>query len=162
MNSVNVSDVTPSTSKCATVHGLVLGELSPVKTNSKNREMKYFDGWFGDEKKSVRLVSFDASLRSKLEDIRRSGGRVALQNCMIKRKAATDDFELQINNKSIVTNSPKKFKVSENFDARNAASQCAQVKSIDVIKDLMEHQEVSLTGKVASLSKVEELVKKSS
>ena len=103
--SMNVSEIKSSTSKCATVHGVVVGELSPVKTSSKNSAMKYFDGRFGDGTKTVRLVSFDSTLRSKLEDTMKAGGGVALQNCMIKRKAGSDEFELHVNNKSVVVNS---------------------------------------------------------
>ena len=96
---MNVSDIKSSTSKYATVHGVVVGELSPVKTSSRNNAMKYFDGQFGEGTKTVRLVSFDSSLRSKLEDITKTGGEVALQNCVIKRKATSDEFELHVNNK---------------------------------------------------------------
>ena len=40
---MDVSDVKASTSS-GTVHGVVVGELPPVKTSSKNRVVKYFDG----------------------------------------------------------------------------------------------------------------------
>ena len=114
---MNVSDITSCiSSKSATVHGVVVGELSPVKTSSKNSAMKYFDGRFGDGTKTVRLVSFDPTLRTKFEDIRKSGGGVALENCMIKRKAASEEFELHVNSKSSVVNSPKKFKLSEDAE----------------------------------------------
>jgi len=157
---MNVSEIKSSTSKCATVHGVVVGELSPVKTSSKNSAMKYFDGRFGDGTKTVRLVSFDSTLRSKLEDTMKAGGGVALQNCMIKRKAGSDEFELHVNNKRVVVNSPKKFKLSE--DVRGNADACAEVKSLDELKDITEHQQVSISGKVTSLLKIEEVVKKSS
>ena len=42
--------------------------------------MKYFDAGLAMKKKLVRLVSFGPTLRSKLEDIRKSGGGEALQN----------------------------------------------------------------------------------
>jgi len=99
---MNVSDITSCiSSKSATVHGVVVGELSPVKTSSKNSAMKYFDGRFGDGTKTVRLVSFDPTLRTKFEDIRKSGGGVALENCMIKRKAASEEFEFHVNSKKL-------------------------------------------------------------
>ena len=59
---MDVSDVKASTSS-GTVHGVFVGELSPVKTSSKNRAVKYFDGRFSEGKKTVRLVSFDPNLR---------------------------------------------------------------------------------------------------
>ena len=158
---MNVSDVTASSaSSSATVHGVVVGELSPIKTSTKNSAVKYFDGRFGDGKRTVRLVSFDATLRKKLEDVRKSGGGVALQNCMVKRKAP-DDFELHVNNKSTVLSSPKKFKVTEEV-VRNDVPDCAQLGTLEEIKDVAEHQLVCITGKVTALSKIEELVKKSS
>ena len=50
---MDVSDVKASTSS-GTVHGVVVGKLSPVKTSSKNRVVKYFDGRFSDGKKTVQ------------------------------------------------------------------------------------------------------------
>ena len=153
---MDVSDVKASTLS-GTVHGVVVGELSPVKTSSKNRAVKYFDGRFSDGKKTVRLVSFDPTLRNKFEEIRKSGEGLALQNCFVKRKA--DDFELHVNNKSSIISSPKKFKVSEE-SVENGVS-CAELRTLEELKDLAEHQRVSFTGKVTSVSSVEELVKKS-
>ena len=75
---MNMSDIKSSTPKCATVHGVVVGDLSPVKTSTKNSTMKYFDGRFGDGVKTVRLVSFDPILRGKLQDIKKTGGGVVL------------------------------------------------------------------------------------
>ena len=138
------------------LHGVVVDELSPVKTSSKNRSVKYFDGRFSDGKKTVRLVSFDPNLRNKLEEIRKSGGGLALQNCLVKRKA--DNFELHVNNKSSVVSSPKKFKVSDD-NVENGMS-CPELRTLEELKDLAEHQRVSFTGKVISISGVEELVKK--
>jgi len=49
-----------------------------------------------------------------------------------------------------------------NEDEGEKDSDCAELKSLEDMKGLMEHQQVSLTGKVISLLQVEELVKKSS
>ena len=100
---MDVSDVKAFTSS-RTVHAMVLGELSPIKTSSKNIAVKYFNGRFSDRKKTVRLVSFDPALRNQFEEIRKSGGGLALQNCFVKRKV--DNFELHVNNKSSVINAP--------------------------------------------------------
>lgn len=105
-----MSEVEPSTST-GTFHGVVIGELSPIKTSSKNSAVKYFDGRFGDGKKTVRLVSFDPKLRTRFEEVKKSGCGVAIQNCLVKRKA--DDFELHVNSKSSILSSPKKFKVND-------------------------------------------------
>ena len=87
---MDVSDVEPSTSS-GTFHGVVIGELSPIKTSSKNSAVKYFDGRFSDGKTTVRLISFDPKLHARLNEIQKSGYRVALENCLVKRKA--DNFE---------------------------------------------------------------------
>ena len=55
---MKVSDVEPST-LARTFHGVVISELSPIKTSTKNSAVKYFDGRFSNGKKTVRLVSFD-------------------------------------------------------------------------------------------------------
>ena len=52
-----------------TVHGVVLGTVSPVKTSTLNRGVKYFDGTFSDGKKTLRMVSFEPKLRGQLEGI---------------------------------------------------------------------------------------------
>jgi len=156
---MDVSDVKLSSegSSSATIHGVVVGEMSPVKTSRKNSSMKYFDERFGDGKTTVRFVSFDPTLRNKLDDLRKSDSGVVLQNCLIKRKAP-EDFELQLNNRSTVLSSPKKFKVSE--DSVSAVPHCAEVHALEEIKDISELQLVTFIGKVTWLSQSEELMKK--
>lgn len=149
-----MSDVEPSTST-GTFHGLVIGELSPIKTSSKNSAVKYFDGRFGDEKKTVRLVSFDPKLHTQFEEVKKSGCGVALQNCLVKRKV--DDFELHVNSKSSILSSPKKFKVS---DDSCEEEYCPELQTLEDLKDLAEHQQVTFTGKVLSVSAAEEMAKK--
>ena len=151
-----MSDVEPSTST-GTFHGVVIGELSPIKTSTKNSTVKYFDGRFGGGKKTVRLVSFDPKLRTQFEEVKKLGSGVALQNCLVKRKA--DDFELHVNSKSSILRSPKKFKVSDDSCEEEC---CPELKTLEDLKNLAEHQQVTFTGKVLSVSAVEELVKKDS
>ena len=43
-----------------TVHGVV--SLSPIKESAKNKEKKYFNAQIADDKKVVRMVSFDPKL----------------------------------------------------------------------------------------------------
>lgn len=40
-------------------------------------------------------------------------------------------------------------------------SDCTELKSLEEVKDVMEHQQVSITGKVTLLLEIEELMKKS-
>ena len=60
---------------------------------------------------------------------------MALENCIIKRKATSEEFELHVNNKSSIINSPKKFKLSEDVE-REKETECAKVKSLEEVKDV--------------------------
>ena len=65
---MDVSDVVALASPgTGIVHGMVVGQVSPVKTSSKRNEVKYFDGQFSDGVNAVRLVSFEPNLCSKIE-----------------------------------------------------------------------------------------------
>ena len=75
MDNVNISDLVPSTS--TNVEGVLVfvGDLSPIKTSMKNPNVKYFEGQLSDGSKTVRFVSFEPKLHSKInkarEDLRR-------------------------------------------------------------------------------------------
>ena len=65
---MNVSDVVASTSSgTGTVHGVLVGQVSPIKTSRRRGDVKYFEGQLSDGKK-LRLVSFKPSLHSKFEE----------------------------------------------------------------------------------------------
>ena len=49
-----------------TVHGVLVGEVSPIKTSRKRNNVKYFEGQCSDRKKTVRLVTFEPKLRGQL------------------------------------------------------------------------------------------------
>ena len=152
-----MSDVQPSSSS-AIVHGVIVGELSPIKASRKSNEIKYFEGKLSDGIKTVRVVSFDPKLHTQFEEVKKSGRSVALQNCFVKRsRFETDNFEIHVNNKSSIVSSPKKFKVSE--DALTTSC-CPELGTIEELKDLTEHQQLNVTGKIQSISVVEQLVKK--
>ena len=104
------------------------------------------------------MVSFDPKLHTQFEEVKKSGRSVALQNCFVKRsRFETDNFEIHVNNKSSIVSSPKKFKVSE--DALTTSC-CPELGTIEELKDLTEHQQLNVTGKIQSISVVEQLVKK--
>ena len=66
---MDVSDVVASTSAgSGTVHGVLIGEVSPVKTSRRRSDVKYFESQLSDGKKTVRLVSFEPSLHHKFEE----------------------------------------------------------------------------------------------
>ena len=46
---MDMSDIVASASPgTGTVHGIVVGQVSPVKTSSKRNEVKHLDGQFSD------------------------------------------------------------------------------------------------------------------
>ena len=58
----------------------VLGDISPMK---KGRGAAYFEGEIMDDKKRVRLYSFDSSVRKRL--LEEAGKGIILGNCEVKR-----------------------------------------------------------------------------
>ncbi len=69
-------------SNTATIHGVFVGEVSPVKCSRKNPEVKYFEGRFTDRRKTVSVISFEPWLRAEVEKARKSTEGVALTNCL--------------------------------------------------------------------------------
>ena len=80
---------------------------------------------------------------------------MAFENCLVKRKA--DDCKLHVHSKSSILWSPK-FKVSDDNLSESLCS--PELRRLEELKDAVEHQQVTFTGKVLSVSAVEELVKK--
>ena len=76
----DVSEIAKSTA--ASIHGVV-SHLSPVK-DSTNKKTKWFDGRLTDGKKSVRLVSFDPSLRATFDVAKDDKKPIAINNCIVK------------------------------------------------------------------------------
>ena len=54
-------------SKGMTVHGIVVGDLSPIKESRNKANVRYFDGQSCDGKKTAWLVSFEPKLREELQ-----------------------------------------------------------------------------------------------
>jgi len=154
---MDVSQV--ASSGTGTVHCMVIGEVSPVKSSKNRPEVKYFHGQISDGLKTMRLVSFDPGLRAKLQEAQKDKGSVALQNCFIKRVRDNDNFEVHVNNKTSIIPSPKKFKVDDELIATQA-KQSAALATVEEIKDVAEHQSVSLSGKVQSISPIEQVLVK--
>ena len=83
-NEMDVSQlVVPSSS--ATMHGVFVGAVSPVKTSRKNSCVKYFESQLCNGKKTVHVVSFEPKFRNKIEDAKKGQYGVAVKNCCIKR-----------------------------------------------------------------------------
>ena len=107
------------------------------------------------------MISFDPKLREQFEEAQKSQSSVALKNCIVKR-GRSDELEILVNSKSSIINSPKKFKVTEGEVELLKASQCPVLGTLEEVKDLAEHQQITITGKVLSISKSEQIVSKSS
>ena len=136
-----VSDVEESGS--ATVHGVV-SEVSPVKVSRKNSSVRYFDGKLTDGKKTVRMICFEPSLRSKLETSRLDGSTVAVANCQVK-PARGGGVEIMATSRSEVSASPRKMNVT-----------VCGVEEVDVelreLNSLATNTDVSVCIKVISVA----------
>lgn len=108
---MSVSGTSASTAP-VTVHGVVVGQVSPLKTSKTKSGVKYFDGSFSEGKKTLRMISFEPKLREQFEEAQKSQSPVALKNCVVKR-GRSDGLEILVNSKSVLIRSPKKFKVTE-------------------------------------------------
>ena len=105
------------TSEGVTVHG-VITELSPVKVSCKNSEVRYFRRKVSDGVKTIRVVSFEPCLRSKLEKSRVEGSTVSIVNCQIKQalQVGSSEYEIVASKRSKVEASPtRKFELPANL-----------------------------------------------
>jgi len=91
----------------------------------------------------------------------KSQSSIALKNCIVKR-GRSDELEILVNLKSSLIKFPKKFKVTEEEGEVLKASQCPVLGTLEEVKDLVEHQQVTITGKVLSTSKPEQVMSKNS
>jgi len=95
-------------SSSGTVHGVVVGQISPVKT-SVNTKMSCFNGSFTDGRKMLHMVSFDPKLHDKFEEVQKSHSPVVVKNCVVNR-GRTGELEIMLNAKSCLVFSPKNSK----------------------------------------------------
>jgi len=80
MRIMDVSDVLASSSSGkSTVHGVLVDQVSPLKTSKKRSDVKYFDSAFSDGKKTLRMVSFEPKLHKEFQDAQREQRAVALE-----------------------------------------------------------------------------------
>lgn len=64
---------------------------------------------------------------------------------MVKRKLETKNLEILMNSKSSLVKSPKKFKVQEEDVV--SLSHCSDIGTLEEIKDLYGHQQMTVMGK---------------
>ena len=143
---MEISELVPSSS--ASVEGVFVGNISPIKMSRTNSRVKYFEGHLSDGAKTVRFVSFEPKLRSQVEEAKDNLCGVALKNCTVKRSRDAGGLEVLVSSQTKITNSPKKFKVDE-----RALNECDTVKSIEIVsldqlQEVTEQQYVTVKGKV--------------
>ena len=147
----DVSEIAKSTA--ASVHGVV-SHLSPVK-DSTNKKTKWFDGRLTDEKKSVRLVSFDPSLRATFDAAKDDKKPIAINNCIVKHGRDAGQLEVLATSKSTIQMSPRKFMLTENDFKYEMSKQVA----VTDISDLAVNQRVTVVAKIISVSSPKEITK---
>ena len=98
-----LSEVKESAS--ATVHGIVT-ELSPLKKSKKDDKIHYFNGHLSDGKTSLRLVSFEPSLRQAMNNSLSSQDAIAVVGCQI-RPGRSGVSEVLLNKETKIEESPK-------------------------------------------------------
>ena len=115
---VQVSDIVGQ-KRNTTVHGVVVS-LSPIKESAKNKEKKYFNAQIADDKKVVRMVSFDPKLWPNMEQSKEDHSSIALVNCDIQKarkrgRADFSEYEIVAGMQTTIQKSPKKFKIEDDL-----------------------------------------------
>ena len=74
---MDVSNLVVSTGALSlgTVYGVLVSEVSSIKTSRKRNSVKYFEGQCSDRKKTVRLVTFEPKLRGQLDEAQKAQRR---------------------------------------------------------------------------------------
>ena len=132
----DVSDIKPSV-----VHGVVTA-LSPIKTSHKNSSFKYFDGRLSDGGNSVRLISFDPTLRSSLATSSEEGTTICINNCQVKPDKDGGN-EITLSTETKIDQSPRKHPVQ--------ATDLSKITQVDDIPHLANGQQVNVKVKVVTL-----------
>lgn len=119
---MEISGMKPSNS--ATVHGMIIGNLSPIKTSRKSQ---FFEGNLSD---GARMISFQPSLRTEMEQIKDSGDSVKLSNCCIQHSKLSGEFEIALNSRSNVLKSPKKYAIDDSAASGTVACDIANISAL--------------------------------
>ena len=109
----------------AAIHGIVT-ELSPVK-KSKKDEKRYFDGMISDDRSCSWLVSFEPSLREKLNEAMVNNDTISLLDCRIK------EGEIFLNKFSKVQSSPVKIDIASVI--RKMETQLTSLSEVPTLHD---------------------------
>lgn len=94
---------------------------------------------------------FEPRLCSKIKEAQKTQQHVALENCTLKRNH--DVFEIHVNNRTSIVPSPKYFKIEE-----DSVIKVVDLRTLKELRDLAEHQQVSVRGKIQSISALVQLL----
>lgn len=157
-NEMEISEMIPS--KAATIHGVVVGNLSPVKTSRKRADVQFFEGNLTDGKKVARLISFEPNLRGEIDQMRQSGQSVKLSNCSVQQsKLSGSDLEVVLNKRTNLCKSPNKYTIDEGFVTTSIDA--VDVPTVNELTKVSTNQRVNVIGKVISLKVPEKVYVKS-
>ena len=73
-------------SKLPIVHGISIGNVSPIKVSHKSPDKKYFETNLSDGYNTVCMVSFEPKLRKVIEDAYKDGCEIAVSKCSAKKR----------------------------------------------------------------------------
>jgi hypothetical protein len=150
---VDISSISEEV-QSATVHVGHVSDLSPLKTSRKNDKVKYFDCKLTDGKVFCRLVSFEPKIRSDLVQLMDKGQSISIMNCDIKKSKMGAGYELILSEKSLISPSPKIFKVTDDF-LELEKKKLDVLEKNDMIDNISVRSRVSIKRKVISLEETE-------
>ena len=136
--------------KNAIVHGLVVGDISPIKASQKNSDVKFFESRLCDDKKMVRVISFAPQLRKDFTNAKESGEEILLRDCIIQQSKFNSQLEVLANSRTKILKSPKRFKIDENVVQTTSTSDDLDIIVSD-LHDLAVNQRVNIVGKVVHM-----------
>ncbi len=142
-----------SLNQAATVHGVFIGTVSPVKDSCKRPGVRYFDGQLSDGKKSARMISFEPKLKTDVEKARERGEEVAITNCTVQesKRPGYEGLAIVANSRTTVVKSPKQFHVEKTTTECESVVNTKEIRTIAEIKDLAINQRVTIAGKVIAV-----------
>ena len=134
--------------KNATVHGLVVGAISPVRTSKKNSEIKFFESQLCDGKEVVRVISFNPHLRQDFTKFKELNEEIILADCTVQASKITQNLEILANSKTKISKSPKKFKLDDSLQITTTSTRSDMDVTVSDLKDLAVNQRINVIAKV--------------
>jgi len=98
-------------SKLPIVHGISIGNVSPIKVSHKSPDKKYFETNLSDGYNTVCMVSFEPKLRKVIEDAYKDGCKIAASKCSVKRGLG-NTFEVFANHKTEIIAHQRNLKLA--------------------------------------------------